>query len=213
MQTNPPLSPLALEYLVLVRAQRTRTSPSAVIGHLFKILRRALAQPAYWDLRERLGRVQVSALRHLAGKGEGEGKSGVSGRSPNGSGWMSTSGSARRRGGGLREADARHATHDGAILFEVFITVDAATGLAVLPHWLAQPHFRPLKAPVEKTRGKYNKGAKKDGETMSGPEAQEQEQAPAKCPTSGKEAESKRMKLDVGIGNTAGEAVAIAVAA
>ncbi|KAF5376246.1 hypothetical protein D9615_008470 [Tricholomella constricta] len=206
-QTNPPLAPLALEYLALVRAQRTRTSPSAVKGHLFKILRPALAQPAYWDLRERLGRVQVSAPRRLAGAGEVEGEGGVGEKEPQWE-WVDEYVRICEEAKGRLEADAKHATQDGATPLEALITTDAATGLAVLPYWLAQPYFRPLKAPVEKTRGK--KGAKKAEETMS----RSAEQAHAKRPSSGEEeAEAKRMKLELNVGVAAGEAVAISVAA
>ena len=48
---------LALEYLAIVKSQKTLTTPSAVKGHLFKLLRPALGH--YPDLRERLGRVRV----------------------------------------------------------------------------------------------------------------------------------------------------------
>ncbi|KAF5365860.1 hypothetical protein D9615_010656 [Tricholomella constricta] len=70
---QPPARPLAL-----VRAQRIRTSPSAPKGHLFKILRPAQARPAYWDLCERLRRLQACAPRRLADEGE----AGVSEKKP-----------------------------------------------------------------------------------------------------------------------------------
>lgn len=46
---------LALEYLEIVRSLETRTSLSAVKGHLFKVMRPGLAEEK--DLREKLGRV------------------------------------------------------------------------------------------------------------------------------------------------------------
>ena len=54
---HPRNTTLALEYLAIVKGQKTLTTPSAVKGHLFKLLRPALAQ--HRDLRERLGRVRV----------------------------------------------------------------------------------------------------------------------------------------------------------
>ena len=50
-----PHTRLALEYLAFVKTQKTQTKMSAVKGHLFKLLRPALARET--DLRERLGRV------------------------------------------------------------------------------------------------------------------------------------------------------------
>jgi len=46
---------MALEYLDIVQSLQTRTAPSAVKGHLFKIMRPALAREP--DLRERLGKI------------------------------------------------------------------------------------------------------------------------------------------------------------
>ncbi len=55
--SHPRNTALALEYLAIVKSQKTLTTPSAVKGHLFKLLRPALAH--YPDLRERMGRVRV----------------------------------------------------------------------------------------------------------------------------------------------------------
>jgi len=55
--TNPRHADLALEYLSIVRSLKTRTSVSAVKGHLFKLLRPALGREK--DLRERLGKIMV----------------------------------------------------------------------------------------------------------------------------------------------------------
>ena len=54
---HPRNTALALEYLEIVKGQKTLTTPSAVKGHLFKLLRPALSR--YTDLRERLGKVRV----------------------------------------------------------------------------------------------------------------------------------------------------------
>ncbi len=55
--SHPRCTHLALEYLAIVKSQKTLTTPSAVKGHLFKLLRPALG--VHRDLRERLGRVRV----------------------------------------------------------------------------------------------------------------------------------------------------------
>ncbi len=51
-----PHTMLALEYLAIVNSLETWTSPSAVKGHLFKLLRPAMSKET--DLREQLGRVR-----------------------------------------------------------------------------------------------------------------------------------------------------------
>ena len=53
-----PHTHLALEYLDIVRSLQTWTSPSAVKGHLFKLLRPAFGRET--DLREQLGRVRFT---------------------------------------------------------------------------------------------------------------------------------------------------------
>ena len=55
-----PHTRLALEYLAIVKAQKTRTKGSAVKGHLFKLLRPALGRET--DLRDRLGRIQIKRV-------------------------------------------------------------------------------------------------------------------------------------------------------
>jgi tRNA-dihydrouridine synthase 1 len=51
-----PHADLALEYLAIVKELKTRTSLSAVKGHLFKLMRPALARET--DLREKLGKIR-----------------------------------------------------------------------------------------------------------------------------------------------------------
>lgn len=53
-----PHTRLALEYLDIVKSQETWTSPSAVKGHLFKLLRPAIGRET--DLRDQLGRVRFT---------------------------------------------------------------------------------------------------------------------------------------------------------
>ena len=51
-----PHADLALEYLHIVKGLKTKTSPSAMKGHLFKLMRPGLAREL--DLRDRLGKVK-----------------------------------------------------------------------------------------------------------------------------------------------------------
>jgi tRNA-dihydrouridine synthase 1 len=51
-----PHADLALEYLDIVQGLKTKTSLSAVKGHLFKLMRPGLAREL--DLREQLGRIR-----------------------------------------------------------------------------------------------------------------------------------------------------------
>jgi tRNA-dihydrouridine synthase 1 len=53
---HPPHTDLALEYLSIVRELQTKPSPSAIKGHLFKLMRPGLVRET--DLRERLGRIK-----------------------------------------------------------------------------------------------------------------------------------------------------------
>jgi tRNA-dihydrouridine synthase 1 len=55
---HPPHADLALEYLSIVQSLKTHTAPSAVKGHLFKLMRPGLAKET--ELRERLGRIKVA---------------------------------------------------------------------------------------------------------------------------------------------------------
>lgn len=53
-----PHADLALEYLRIVKELKTKTSPSAVKGHLFKLMRPGLGREL--DLRDKLGKIQGS---------------------------------------------------------------------------------------------------------------------------------------------------------
>ncbi|KAH9942972.1 Dus-domain-containing protein [Amylocystis lapponica] len=117
---HPRHTALAREYLAIVRAQRTPTSPSAVKGHLFKLLRPALARET--DLREQLGRLRVERGRIV---------------------WAH----ADALVAALAERMARDEAAAGATPLEALLALEPSTGLPRLPHWLAQPYFRPL--PVE----------------------------------------------------------------
>ncbi|KAL4064108.1 dihydrouridine synthase-domain-containing protein [Scleroderma yunnanense] len=115
-----PHAEMALEYLDIVQSLRTRTAPSAIKGHLFKIMRPALAREP--DLRDRLGKISgpdavekyVEVVREM-----------------------------QRR----MERDAAKAADRNV---EELVTIEPTTGLKVLPHWLAQPYFRPLIKPPER---------------------------------------------------------------
>jgi tRNA-dihydrouridine synthase 1 len=51
-----PHADLALEYLLIVKGLKTKTSLSAIKGHLFKLMRPGLVREL--DLRDRLGKIR-----------------------------------------------------------------------------------------------------------------------------------------------------------
>ena len=57
---HPPHAELALEYLAIAKELKTKPSPSAIKGHLFKLLRPGLARET--DLREQLGKIKSDGL-------------------------------------------------------------------------------------------------------------------------------------------------------
>ncbi|KAG8695655.1 hypothetical protein FRC09_009015 [Ceratobasidium sp. 395] len=109
---------MALEYLDIVRSLKTETAPSAVKGHLFKLLRPALARET--DLRDRLGKVMQ--------KGTGRGK-GVRDRE-----WVDDYAQI------VREVQERMERDKAAS------TVDEQPHGKPMAHWFAQPYVRPLPA-------------------------------------------------------------------
>ncbi|KAG6877082.1 hypothetical protein C0992_010928 [Termitomyces sp. T32_za158] len=152
LDTPSTVATLALEYLSIVRSQRTRTSPSAVKGHLFKILRPALGREKYHDLREQIGKVRVDVPRRLKACKEGkedqeEGEEAWT--------WVDAYVRIVEEVQGRLQEDARIATEDGNIALEELVRRDEKTGLDMLPWWIAQPYFRPLPVPVA---GKKSKG-------------------------------------------------------
>ncbi|KAE9399226.1 Dus-domain-containing protein [Gymnopus androsaceus JB14] len=119
---HPPHADLALEYLDLVKSLKTRTALSAIKGHLFKIMRPALSRET--DLRERLGKIVIKKGGNYA---DGA-------LQP----YVDVCLEMKER----MDRDAKQA--EGKSLDEL-VTIDAATGFRVLPHWLAQPYWRPAK--------------------------------------------------------------------
>lgn len=124
---------LALEYLEIVGSLKTATPLSAVKGHLFKLMRPALGRET--DLRERLGRVRGTVK-------EGALEEYI----------IIVKEVQARMAKQMAEAEEKV---EGRM--EELVGVDAATGIKVLPHWLAQPYFRPVqvlapKKPKVKTK-------------------------------------------------------------
>ncbi|KAH9926379.1 uncharacterized protein B0H18DRAFT_1005790 [Fomitopsis serialis] len=118
---HPRSTSLALEYLEIVKTQRTPTPLQSVKGHLFKLLRPALAHET--DLRERLHRV-----RHVK---------------PDLATW-------EKYEEIVEELDERMQRDEKMVEgqpLEALVTVDSVTGLPILPHWLAQPYIRPPPIP------------------------------------------------------------------
>ncbi|KAJ3730028.1 dihydrouridine synthase-domain-containing protein [Lentinula guzmanii] len=126
LSQHPRHADLALEYLDIVKSLKTRTSVSAIKGHLFKIMRPALSRET--DLRERLGKVTIKKTGNFA---EGA-------LQP----YVDVCLEMKER----MDRDAKGA--EGKSLDEL-VTIDEATGLRILPHWLTQPYWRsPKPAPA-----------------------------------------------------------------
>jgi tRNA-dihydrouridine synthase 1 len=123
--------------LSIVKELKTKTSPSAVKGHLFKLMRPGLAREL--DLRDRLGKIKGdnSVDEYLEVVEEMKKR-------------MDVGGSKKHR---LRiTADRRLLQRDmkeaEEVPVEQLIAVDPTLGVKVLPHWLAQPYWRPLPPPT-----------------------------------------------------------------
>ncbi|GJE89551.1 tRNA-dihydrouridine synthase family protein [Phanerochaete sordida] len=143
-----PHTRLALEYLAIVKGQKTRTKGSAVKGHLFKLLRPALGRAT--DLRDRLGRIQVKRV------GDKEA-------------WDQYEAIVRELDERML-ADAKAA--EGTPVDEL-ITVHDPTGLKLMPHWVAQPYFRAAPkaaAQAEQNEEKAEEVVAKGGEPQCAPE-------------------------------------------
>ncbi|TFK66436.1 Dus-domain-containing protein [Pluteus cervinus] len=119
---HPPHADLALEYLDIVMSLKTSTTISGVKGHLFKLMRPALGIET--DLRERLGKIRVYPKKVKEGLLE----------------YVDLCKEMKQRMNRDMEAVAGTPLKD-------LIKVDQATGLRIMPHWLAQPYFRPLPQP------------------------------------------------------------------
>lgn len=124
-----PATALAREYLDIVKSQKTPTNLSAVKGHLFKVLRPALA--VHTDLRERMGRAKIE-------------------KNPVPDSW----GPYEEIVAELEERTQREAKEAEGMSFAELVKIDEATGLPILPHWLAQPYFRPAPAPPQEAKAK-----------------------------------------------------------
>ncbi|KZO91237.1 Dus-domain-containing protein [Calocera viscosa TUFC12733] len=109
--THPPHCGLALEYLAIAKRLKTRTAPSAIKGHVFKLLRPALEGNK--DLRNRIGAI--------SGRGEMESV-------------IEEYEAVVRE---FKERMERDATAGEEGISEL------ADGKKHVPHWLAQPYFRP----------------------------------------------------------------------
>jgi len=135
----PPHADLALEYLAIARSLKTTTALSAIKGHLFKLMRPALTREM--DLRDRLGRVR-SELRNSR------------------EGWEEVIGKYEEICLEMKTRMEKAAAEAPPTLAEQ-ITIEPVTGLPLIPHWLAQPYFRPLPAD-DKDKGKVSKIAVKE---------------------------------------------------
>ncbi|KAL0959509.1 hypothetical protein HGRIS_011219 [Hohenbuehelia grisea] len=163
---HPRHADLALEYLSIVSTLKTRTSPSAIKGHLFKLMRPALSRET--DLRERLGRVRAKE-----GKDGRLSKEGIQE-------YVNIAQEMKTR------MDAQAAEVEGPWTEQ--IVTEPTTGLRILPHWLAQPYFRPLKpAPSSVQSVEASQASTKRSRSEITPEPSQH---------SGTEEPPKRPKLD-----------------
>ncbi|KAA1479441.1 FMN-linked oxidoreductase [Dentipellis sp. KUC8613] len=163
---HPRHADLALEYLTIVKNQKTRTPFSAIKGHLFKIMRPALARET--DLRDRLGRMKGHDLPP----------------------YIEIAEEMKRR----MDRDAEEAEKAGKTAKDL-VRIDEATGLKVLPHWLAQPYFRPL--PAKKPQKVEEKVSTAAPATMEAKDDALSGKRPLSERTPEVEDESKRLKLDL----------------
>ncbi|KAG6330312.1 hypothetical protein ID866_8778 [Astraeus odoratus] len=134
-----PHAELALEYLEIVQNLKTKTTMSAVKGHLFKLMRPALSRET--DLRDQLSKISGpdAVERYVEVVEEMK----------------------RRMDRDAKEAEGKTA--------EELISVEPVTGMKVLPHWLAQPYFRPSgyasqlsQAPSKRPQAEYCPPGKDD---------------------------------------------------
>ncbi|KZT62727.1 dihydrouridine synthase, partial [Calocera cornea HHB12733] len=128
--THPAHCDLALEYLGIVRRLRTRTAPSAVKGHIFKLLRPALEGNK--DLRNRIA--------EITGRGDLEGVVGEYEE-------------VVREFRGRMEATDAPAQKDAAAAGDPSPLGPLTDGKRAVPHWLAQPYFRPPPPTKEMQQG------------------------------------------------------------
>ncbi|KAG2022289.1 tRNA-dihydrouridine synthase 1 [Coprinopsis cinerea AmutBmut pab1-1] len=145
----PMHTTLASQYLSIVLSLKTKTPVSAVKGHLFKLMRPALTREL--DLRERLGRTGLKPGK--GGDADSEGKKGDK--------WLRECVAIVEEMRVRMERDAKEATKDGTIPLEDLVTTCPKTGLRLMPHWVAQPYFRPLpvpQPPQEKAKRKKKRG-------------------------------------------------------
>ncbi|KAF8152971.1 Dus-domain-containing protein [Crassisporium funariophilum] len=118
LDRHPRHVDLALEYLEIVKDLKTATTISGIKGHLFKIMRPGLIREV--DLREKLGKVKMYPKKIKEGLSE----------------YVAICEEMRER----MERDEKAA--EGTSLKDL-ITTEPMTGIQVMPHWLAQPYFRP----------------------------------------------------------------------
>jgi tRNA-dihydrouridine synthase 1 len=132
-----PHADLALEYLSIVKGLKTRTSLSAVKGHLFKLMRPALMKEL--DLRDRLGKIRsvdggvdeyVELVKEMKRRMD------VSLKTSSLVSCFRLILSSRSLKRDAKEAEG--------LSVDELVHIDPGTGLKVLPHWLAQPYFRPI---------------------------------------------------------------------
>jgi tRNA-dihydrouridine synthase 1 len=140
-----PHADLTLEYLSIVRSLKTPTDYSAIKGHMFKLMRPALNREK--DLRDRLARPPKKGddmLEYLEAIAK-DMKARMDVRATFSGDFIDATESDFAQ----RDAEAAKGTPEGEI------RLDPETGFKIVPHWLAQPYFRPPPLPpTEKQKRK-----------------------------------------------------------
>lgn len=137
---HPRHADLALEYLDVVKDLKTVTSVSGIKGHLFKIMQPGLTRE--FDLREKLGRVKINPRAVKEGlQAYADVCLEMKERMDVCSIFLLFSPLSLIYIFFLPfQRDAKAA--EGTPLKDLIIT-EPITGIKVMPHWLAQPYFRP----------------------------------------------------------------------
>lgn len=122
-----PITDLALEYLEIVKQQKTPTDWGAVKGHLFKLLRPGFATAV--DLRTKMSKVP-----NPKGKpgSENDMASGLEAYE------LIVRELKERLQADMKAAEGTDAGR---------VHIDPSTGVRFVPHWLSQPYFRPAPPP------------------------------------------------------------------
>jgi tRNA-dihydrouridine synthase 1 len=139
----PKHADLALEYIEIVKSLKTPTPLVAVKGHLFKLMRPALAKET--DLRNRLGTSRGGLPEYEEIVKEMKTRMDVSCNfffpiyCPS------------------HDYSQEQSAPFAGMDIEGLATVHETSGLKLMPHWVVQPYFRPLPSGIRVTAPSFEK--------------------------------------------------------